>query len=189
MISQTEFSGAVSTAISLILLATVGRLLWDQRKDNLRDRLFALRDEMFLYALDENISNSDAHMNLRLVINGLIRYAHRVSFSRLLLLELGRFAFRLNPKIPRIYAAWQEGIARLPADQATKLRGFHDRAMVLMLEHMFSGSPVLWAASILLVVKRLLTLSTHAILRNVTSSVTRHLPPLDLLEADALRSM
>jgi hypothetical protein len=45
----------------------------DYRADNLRDHLFTLRDQMFLYALDHGIAETPAHENLRLMMNSLIR--------------------------------------------------------------------------------------------------------------------
>ena len=54
--------------------------------DVFRQKLFALRDELFDFAADGGIDFSDpAYLELRQDLNGLIRFAHKISMFRLLL--------------------------------------------------------------------------------------------------------
>lgn len=186
--SQIQFTGALSTAVSLLLLLIVVHLIWIQREDRFRDRLFALRDELFLYAVDENLVDATAHENLRLMMNGLIRYAHRVSFGRAILLDVSRRWFGLEDYVPRLYADWLDTVDKLPVDQAARFRSYHDTALLIMTEHMMSGSPVLWLGCIVVALKHLLVHLPRLFVGNVANSLKPHVR-LDLLEADALRSM
>jgi hypothetical protein len=99
--SDAEFVAALSLIISLAFLLVIWWWLSGYRNDSLRDQLFTLRDEMFLYVLDRGIADTAAHENLRLLMNSLIRYAHRVSFGRLLLFS--RRLFKIQPSTPALY--------------------------------------------------------------------------------------
>jgi len=184
--SGAEFTAAMSVIISSGLLLVVCWLFSGYRADNLRDRLFTLRDEMFLYALDQGIANTPAHENLRLMMNSLIRYAHRVSFVRLLLLDISRRAFKLKPSVPGLYVEWVEAVASLPADPAERMRGFHGKAMLLIVKHMITGSPPLWLASGVVVFHDIVSKSTRDFIDGIVSAVSRRVPSVDLFEADAL---
>lgn len=187
--ADAQFIATFSLISSLALLIVIWWLLAGYRADNLRDRLFALRDEMFLYAFDQGIIDTAAHENLRLLMNGLIRYAHRVSLARLLLLDMSQRAFRIRPSAPRIYTEWVEAVAALPPDEAEHMRNFHDAAIFSIMKHMVSGSPALWLMSGMVVFHELVFESTRVFVDAIVRSVTRRFPSVGLFEADALRTM
>jgi hypothetical protein len=187
--SGAEFVAALSLVVSAALLLVILWLMWGHRDDSLRDQLFTLRDEMFLYAFDHGITDTIAYENLRRLINSLIRYAHRVSLGRLLLLDLSQRVFKIKPSVPPTYAGWVEAVAALPADEAERMRGFHAEAMLFIMKHMITGSPLLWLASCVVVFHVIVFKSTRAFIESIVNAVTRRLPSLDLLEADALRTM
>ena len=55
-------------------------------RDAFRQRAFAIRDELFDYAADGNIAfNDQAYWRLRLAMNGMIRYSHRLTFGEAIL--------------------------------------------------------------------------------------------------------
>jgi len=186
--ADAQFIAALSLIVSLALLLVVWWLFSGYRADNLRDQLFTLRDEMFLYAVDHGIDDTAAYENLRLLMNGLIRYAHRVSLGRLVLLDLSRRVLKLNPGAPAFYVEWAKAVAALPADEAQRMREFHAEAMLLIAKHMISGSPPLWLASAVVVVRDIASKSTRAFIDGIVSAVTRRMPSLDLFEADAMRT-
>ena len=64
------------------------RLLHSQSVDELRSHLFSLRDEMFLYALDHGFLSNPAYCELRNEMNGLIRYAHKLTITQVLILTI-----------------------------------------------------------------------------------------------------
>lgn len=183
--SDTQFVAVFSLIISLAFLLVIWRCLSGYRSDQLRDQFFTLRDEMFLYALDQGIADTIAHENLRLLMNSLIRYAHRVSLVRLLLLRV----FKIKPSAPGVYVEWAEAVAALPINEAQRMREFHDTAMFLIMKHMISGSPLLWCAASVVVFHVGMFKSTRIVIDGIVRSVTRRVPSPDLFEADALRTM
>ena len=179
-------TAAMSVAISTILLLLLGCLYSGYRADNLRDRIFTLRDEMFLYAIDHGIAETTAHEKLRLTMNSLIRYAHHVSLSRLILLDINRRVFKLNPRPPETYIEWVEAVKALPQDEAEHMREFHAKVMLLVMRHMITGSPLLWPVFPLIVIHEAISKSTRALIDVTVSVVSRRIPSVDLFEADAL---
>jgi len=184
--SGVEFTAAMSVVISAIFLLMLCCLYYGYRADNLRDHLFALRDEMFLYAFDHGIAETPAHENLRLMMNSLIRYAHRVSLARLMLLDISRRVFKLKPSLPATYIEWVEAVKALPLDEAERMREFHTKATLLIMTHMVTGSPLLWPAFPLVVLHDVISKSTRAFIDGTVSAVSRRVPSVDLFEADAL---
>ena len=184
--SGVEFTAAMSVVISAIFLLMLCCLYYGYRADNLRDHLFALRDEMILYALDHGIAETPAHENLRLIMNSLIRYAHRVSLARLMLLDISRRVFSLKPSLSETYIGWVEAVKALPPDEAERMREFHTKATLLIMTHMVTGSPLLWPAFPLVVLHDVISKSTRAFIDGTVSAVSRRVPSVDLFEADAL---
>jgi hypothetical protein len=187
--SDAEFVATMSLTISLALLLVIWRFMSGFRSDNLRDQLFTLRDEMFLYALDQGFANTAAHENLRRLMNSLIRYAHRVSLARLLLLDCSRRIFKLNPGIPPSYVEWIQAVDRLPPEKGLRMREFHATAMILMMKHMIAGSPFLWFVSGLVAFHVVVFKSTRLLIDAIVSAITQRVPSMGLFEADALRTM
>src|SRR5206468_613049 len=128
--SDAQFMAGISLAISAAFVVVIWLRMTGFRDDNLRDQLFAVRDRMFLYAVDQGIADTAAHENLRLLLNSLIRYAHRVSLGRLMLLDISRRVMRIRPNQPASYVEWAKAVEALPAEQADRLRDFHDQAML-----------------------------------------------------------
>src|SRR5437762_8464353 len=79
-----EFAQVLQTAVVVVVALLV--FFWmiaTVRLDTLRQQLFALRDEMFDYALQQKLSFSDpAYVQLRDLMNGLIRYGHHLTIDR-----------------------------------------------------------------------------------------------------------
>jgi hypothetical protein len=197
--SGAQFVAAFSLFISATFTLVIWWLMSSFRDDSLRDQLFTVRDKMFLYAVDQGIADTTAHQNLRLLINSLIRYAHRVSLGRLLLLDISRRVLKITPSEPKTYVEWVEAVDALPVEQAQRIKEFHEEAMLLIMKHMVTGSLYLWCASLVVVFHIAVFKSTRVLLHDIfkstrgffdgiVRSVTRGVPPGDLFEADALRT-
>jgi hypothetical protein len=186
--SDAEFVAAFSVIISMTFVLVIWRWMSGFRDDNLRDQLFAVRDRMFLYALDQGIVDTPAHENLRLMMNSLIRYAHRVSLGRLMLLDISQRVFKIRPSPPATYVDWVKAVEALPPDEAERVRSFHDQAMLLIMKHMISGSPLLWCASGVVVFHVVVFKSTRVLIDGIVRAVTRRVPSVNLFEVDALRT-
>lgn len=92
------------------------------RNDATRQRLYAIRDELFASAAAGNVPlDSDAHQVARDTINGMIRFLHRLSLLRLILL------FIFSNKEDRKLASQQyskrlsEALAKLESDDQRKV--------------------------------------------------------------------
>lgn len=81
---------AIYSSISLLLIIGVVFFAYQTyRVDKLRQDLFAIRDKLFDEALDGKINfDDDAYKISRQLINGMIRFAHRLSIPNM-------FAFAL----------------------------------------------------------------------------------------------
>lgn len=76
----------IASLISVVFLAYIVFFLYDNyRTDALRQALFGVRDHLFDEALKGKISfESDAYKATRTLLNGMIRYGHRLNLSNLL---------------------------------------------------------------------------------------------------------
>jgi len=79
---MTHHEIALSSIISLTGLAVLFFQIYPAYlEDAFRQRLFALRRELFVHGINKNISfTDDAYIVLRMQINSVIRFAHRMSF-------------------------------------------------------------------------------------------------------------
>jgi len=184
---EQQVASAISVGLSAIGLLIVVLLMRAHLVDSFRDQLFALRDEMFLYACDQGLLDSPAHANLRLLMNGMIRYAHRTSLARLVALNLARKLFNIQLKVPPAFREWVAAVNELPTAQAQRFREFHAKAMILAVKHMMSASPFLWLVTILLGAYIAVSRSTRMVL-NATANALRRRMPEALLESEAFKA-
>lgn len=144
MITSHDFATVIHSLVSLLGLWVL-MLLWrDYRIDAFRQRLFALRDELFDYAASGGIDfNDPAYGMLRTTLNSMIRFAHRVSFFRLALTLL---AHQSHPQQAlRPYMEWRKAVKSVPSRTAQqRLNVIHTRMMILMVRHLLWGSPLLF---------------------------------------------
>lgn len=170
-----------------LALATLG-LLWFRwrtyRIDAVRQQLFALRDEAFDYACDGGIAfEHQAYKLLRTKLNGMIRFAHRVSFGRLFL-SLVFFHSTRPDFVVRVNKEWEAALGTLSLESRKKLLEFDQKMVIILVQHMVTRSPIL-----------LLVLGIFVALAVVSAAVTRLweiisklMPGMDLLEAQALQA-
>jgi len=185
---MTELSSLAAALHLFVGIILVG-ILWYRwrtyRVDAARQQLFALRDELFDYARQGEISfDHFAYTFLRLRINGMIRFAHRVSFARLLI-SLAFFRFSGRPEfIDKQHQAWIESLQDVPGSIRKKLRRVDAEMSVLLLQHMVLRSPlmcVLFGSFVFIAAASVAVMHFWELL-------ARHLPGLDLLEAQALET-
>lgn len=147
------------SALFYFSLWFLGAWLWcvawrSSQVDSLRQKLFALRDDLFDYAMrnpDQLRFSDPAYCNLRSTINTMIRFAHMVNASRLILPLLRRHSpeTRLTH-----YERWRTAVDRLGADEAKKqLNAFERRMGILLSKHMISTSPAAVPIFLLLAIR------------------------------------
>jgi hypothetical protein len=184
---QAAAVAVVALLVGLWMVATI-------RLDCLRQKLFALRDQMFDYALAGNISFEDpAYVQLRNLMNGLIRYGHYMTITRSIFSLLSRWAGDTMSKHDW-NDSWAKSVQRLHSEEVKKrMNRFHDDAMKITIKHIVSGSPVLLVVIIVAVgwlVLRNFTKGTYISLRHLARLVLPRMMkgPLDPreIEKDAM---
>lgn len=124
----------------LIALWAFWYYLWKpQRVDIVRQKLFALRSDLFDLAADGALPfDHPAYTQLRLLINGLIRFAHRATFLNLIL------AAKQSEKIPSdVLIAWQKSVQKLPEESRNQLMAVHEKVSDAFVGHAVGGSIIL----------------------------------------------
>lgn len=132
---------AVHSAIWLIVLAFLIFYRWRHyRIDSLRQKLFILRDELFDYALEGGIDFSDpAYTATRTTLNCLIRFAHKITFSRVV---IGFTSDKLQ--LPSRRNPHAEVMALPEGEVKQKLVSVQNRMLFALAIHITTGSPTLW---------------------------------------------
>jgi len=161
---------SLTIAFQHILLSTL--------VDGFRDRLFALRRELFLLVADSKIAPTDlAYVSFRRHLNGMIRFAERITFMRL--------AFT------GIFVWWRFGAEGMRSMHDSELRAFdsipdvevrdalkriHRKMSVAGALHIFASSPIAWLLTLLaapvLVLVGLVTGTIDTIKKHILSEVS-----------------
>jgi hypothetical protein len=123
---------AITSVVGLFGLWIAVYYLWrDFRNDAFRDDIFSVRDRMFLYAAQGNISfEHPAYTILRNRMNALLRHGHEFTLTRLvLLLATG------NVEKDQALIAWESALAELPSETQEKLKDFNVCVTIFVLQH------------------------------------------------------
>ena len=138
--------------LRLCLVLFIAWLIWYQfwipyRVDYFRQRLFKLRDELFESAAAGNIEfTHPAYTDLRLTMNALIRYGHRVTILRIVM-SMVSLARSGNSHVVNGYAAWREQTERIENEETrNRIYAFRNEISKIMAAHMILISPMTLAA-------------------------------------------
>ncbi|HWE48161.1 MAG TPA: hypothetical protein VG273_00115 [Bryobacteraceae bacterium] len=184
MTPLSDFSAALHVAMGLFAVWILAfKFARDYRIDSLRDHLFALRDDLFDYAAEGNVEFDDpAYFKLRSLINSLIRFAHRLTFARFFTGVIftsvsGSRGFD-NPLLE-----WQSAVEALRTEQQKRLKEIHSAALVMVVRHLITGSPVMIVCLALFAVGAILNGLTKKLLLAFTEKL---LPQLNSLQMQAI---
>jgi hypothetical protein len=132
---MNELVSAISLCVLVfILLGPYQRF----RVDKVRQELFAIRDELFDQARDGKISfESEAYRATRTTLNGAIRFAHRLSFSRLIM-----FGVMLKHRADA-GAGFTRAMNASSARDRELCRAYMARADIAMITYVFSSPLVI----------------------------------------------
>ena len=127
----------VMSISGIVGIWVIWHYLWKpQRVDLFRQRLFALRDELFDMAASGEISfDAPAYTRLRVLLNGRIQYAQRISFP---LLIVSMIIMKEAPKSSRV--DWQQTLNGLPDGPHQKLLDIHERVSDAFARQLIYGS-------------------------------------------------
>jgi hypothetical protein len=145
MIDARTATIAFQTVVSLALLSLGLFLLHrDFFVERLRDALFRLRDELFDFAASGGIRFSHpAYGMLREIINGHIRFAHKLSFLRatLSIMEIDRSSWGRR-EVASFTRQWSGALEGLDDSAREKLIQVRYSMHVLLLRHLLIMSPI-----------------------------------------------
>lgn len=171
---------ALMTSAGFLALWIFVFYFWrDYRLDALRDDLFAIRDNLFLYAAKGNISfNHPAYQQLRFRINVLLRYAHKFTMAGLF------FAMVTASKRSSEIAMWEELLETVPSDEAkAKLKEVQLAVSMTLLRHMVTRSFSLFLLS------WILCLAGKAVeAKNRIMGLAKFIPAVESLESEVVDS-
>lgn len=150
-------------------------------RDSFRQRAFAIRDELFDVAAAGQISFTDpAYWRLRMMMNIMIQYSHRLTFGEALLpgvVDLLRGRPERRP--PEHHRAWLKAMERQPKDVRERLNALNARFNVLLVTHLLRNTPLAWPL-----------LLAIALMYGIRVSVKQKLiDGAPSIEAEALREM
>lgn len=137
---------ALASLASIGMLAVLlFRLYRHLALEQFRQKIFALRDELFDCALDGQIAfTAPAYGLLRQTMNGMIRFGHRANL--LFAAMLGITA--IEPRQPSFRARMQQAKRSLSGEQRQLVDEFQRRMNFLTIEFLVLGSPLVMATVI-----------------------------------------
>jgi hypothetical protein len=181
----TELSAICGSLLSLALGVLLVFAVWpEQRVDVFRQDMFTLRDELFDFAADGNVSFEEpAYLLLRELMNGFIRYAHNLTPYRTLMSFLRWKCFSGEPT-----SASAENLNKAIGEVADtvvreKLQNFHSRAAALVMSQLVL-SPVFLVLSVPLVIVTAIFYAQWSNLRAIYNSFSDRFP-MGFLEGEA----
>ena len=141
------------TCIYLALLYLIVFVLYPKyRVDALRHRLFVIRGELFDFALANGLAFDDpAYVMLRSSINSMLRFAHKISIARFLVLSAAVRWSSCPEMISDCDRRWQAAIGRVAvAEHRQKIVELREQALLTVGRHTLIGSiyPILQRMSV-----------------------------------------
>jgi hypothetical protein len=133
-----QVSDVISFFVSLAIFTKIVSMVHNQCVDETRSDLFALRDQMFLYAVDNNLLDTDAYRQLRYLMNDFIRYAHRLSATRVLMIYIA--SMKIRPPVSRFSSTWSRSLLVLSNHDREEMQSFLQRHKLIIVTHIIHRS-------------------------------------------------
>ena len=154
-----ELFAALWTIVSLAGIAYL--LLWSYREyriDLFRQRMFALRDDLFDEAADGLISfDHPAYGTLRSTMNGFIRFGHRLSlWQGIVLFLLQKVNNSKSRKTGSFAQTFSKAVKTLSGEKKDRLLHYRNAMEFLVMRHLFLSVPEFFVVSIPLILVFLL---------------------------------
>jgi hypothetical protein len=127
-----------------------------------------------------------------MLMNGMIRFAHRFTTTRVAIIYIFRNDLKNFTSKPLV--EWTEAVALLPAEKQKRLKTLHDRMMFRIAWHITTGSPVLlsifswYLLRYLLQSGNMFRLGSHETTKQQIEEVSRKLPAVEIVEAQAINA-
>lgn len=142
MITIMELSTVFYSCVSLALIGLVWHFGWKEyRVERFRQDLFNLRQTLFDYAASGNFHFEDpVYVGFRNSLNNLIRFAHQVTFLRIVL-ALKTFGIDYFVENEEQLTPWKTQMEKLPIAQKERLKEIDSDVAMVTLWHMATVSP------------------------------------------------
>jgi hypothetical protein len=178
---------AIQFALALLFIWIAIFVFWrNYRIDKFRDELFALRNELFDYAAKGGVSfDEPAYGILRNTMNGLLRYAERISFMHTVLANTVQ-RLRPNPVYAKMFQMWPLALNRLEEPQRDAIQRFNARLRSILIQHVVTSSPLPMLFVIVYAFVSFLYKLFHGVERQDMESKLK--PSMDIVEAQALEA-
>ena len=130
---------ATFAAILVVLFVTKFRR--ESRIDEFRHRLFVLRADLFDYALEGRIGFGDpAYTMLRESLNSILRFAHKITLTRLLVITVFSRQISNSGVVERHVREWSDALNALESGAAReRVEEIHERVLLEVGRHMLFG--------------------------------------------------
>ena len=138
---MTVAEGIASIALWAVNLGLAFALIsWCRREyrvDVLRYRLFVRRDELFDLALNGTLGFGDqAYVLLRHKINNMLRFSHKISLVRVLLIGYFCGGSAFDKMLEAHDREWKDAVGALRSEEArTRVRSLHDKVSIEVTKH------------------------------------------------------
>lgn len=138
MVTMQETLSIASVWLSLLAFAAAYRYVASSiRTDEFRQRLFALRDELFDLAAAGRIEfDHPAYRLLRATLNGYIRFAHQLGLPPILVV-----AWLHGRSGARYQESFEKAIATIPEAPRREMRRIEEAMQVVVAEYLLGGLP------------------------------------------------
>jgi hypothetical protein len=182
----------LESASALVVFALlVFWLIPSYRLDRFRQEVFCVRDELFDYARAGNIGfNHPAYRLLRQSANGFIRYAHHLTFYRVVTTVIVQRIMGHTPELVWTQK-WTHALDSLDEKTKADLIQYHERLAILIADRLVLGSPVLMAVLFITGVMTLFEAgitSAHGALRTSAQGAVASVIDTRLLEEEAAKA-
>lgn len=109
-----------------------------------RQEIFKLRDNLFLYARDGGLPfDAEAYVIMRTILNGTIRFGHKISFIRLVAPIVVERCYTEGEVSKNFDAVFNHALEQVSPEARRKILSTRDRLHRIILEHMVFSSIML----------------------------------------------
>jgi hypothetical protein len=113
------------------------------QRDAYRQKAFTLRDQLFDFAAAGNVRFSDpAYWQLRLNMNRMIQYSHRLNFGEALLPMMVQRQRKAEPA--ESFLAWRDAIEEQPHPVRQEIERIHEEFQKITIVHLVLTTPLVW---------------------------------------------
>jgi hypothetical protein len=125
----------------MLLIILLFYLFSKSSVEDVRGSIFEIRDEMFLYAYENDLLDTTAHRELRRLMNGAIRFAHRASLTRVAVYSWASDVTEQERRGRSLHSRIVRSIEKLRPEHRDAFAAAHERFAVCLMIHVVRSFP------------------------------------------------